>query len=137
MWEEKYLLFCCYYYYYCSFDYIYIFIGNTRGYLHAHKEELVEREKLRVKIDNSEKKILEEARGDRNYVMSCILHSVNRSRHFYFPPLEFILPHLQLWYNSVWGKAMKQFLRVVVYFILFLNVFSKLIFKTLLNFIYF
>lgn len=104
------------FYYYCSFDYIYFFIGNTRGYLHAHKKELVEREKLKVKTYNSERKILEEARGDRNYVMLYILHSVNRSRHSYFLPLEeFILPDMQLWYNSEWGKAMKQFLRVILF----------------------
>lgn len=70
---------------------------------------------MRVKIYNSERKIVEEA---RNYVMSCILHAVNRSRRFYFPPLEeFILPDLQSWYNSEWGKTMKQFLRVVVVFL--------------------
>lgn len=39
------------------------FIGNTRGYLCAHEKELVERERLRIKIYNSKRKSLRRPEG--------------------------------------------------------------------------
>lgn len=63
---------------------------------------------IKTKINNSKKKVLEEARGTKYCLIAGILSSVSRSKHFYFLPLEeLILPDLQLWSDPVWREDMK------------------------------
>ena len=67
---------------------------------------------MKAKINNSKKKVHEEAGGTKYYIISGIISSVSRSRCFYFLPLEeYILPDLQMWSDPEWRGDMKRVLR--------------------------
>lgn len=79
---------------------------------------------MKAKINNSKKKVHEEAGGTKYCIISGIISSVSRSRCFYFLPLEeYILPDLQMWSDPEWREDMKRSLGLKNEFIFLLSFF--------------